>query len=111
MAGPGPPPLSNSVVIIAGSRVRAVGTRANMPIPAGIEKIDGSGRFLVPGLIDLHVHPGARGGPRYNAADYTRERIEENLNTYVYFGVTSVRSMGTARKGALHLRNTHRAGP
>lgn len=108
--GTGGPPVSNSVVIIAGSRVRAVGTRANMPIPAGIDKIDGSGRFLVPGLIDLHVHPGARGGPRYNAADYTRERIEENLNTYLYFGVTSVRSMGTDRQAAFDVRKAERDG-
>jgi imidazolonepropionase-like amidohydrolase len=108
--GTGGPPLSNSVVIIAGSRIRAIGTRANMPIPAGIDKIDGSGRFLVPGLIDLHVHPGARGGPTYNAADYTRERLEENLNTYVYFGVTSVRSMGTDRQAAFDIRKVERDG-
>jgi imidazolonepropionase-like amidohydrolase len=108
--GTGGPPLSNSVVIIAGSRIRAVGSRANMPIPAGVDKIDGTGRFLVPGLIDLHVHLGTRAGPRYDAADYTRERIEENLNTYVYFGVTSVRSMGTDRQGAFDVRKAERDG-
>jgi imidazolonepropionase-like amidohydrolase len=81
-----------------------------MPIPAGIDKIDGSGRFLVPGLIDLHVHPGARGGPRYNAADYTRQRLEDNLNTYLYFGVTTVRSMGTDRQAAFDIRKAERDG-
>jgi hypothetical protein len=38
--GTGGPPVSNSVVIVAGSRIRAIGNRANMPIPAGVEKID-----------------------------------------------------------------------
>ena len=108
--GTGGPPLSNSVVIVAGSRIRAVGNRANMPIPAGVEKINGAGKFLVPGLIDVHVHLGERAGPVYKAADYTRERIERNLNTYLYFGVTSVRSMGTDRKAGFDVRNAERSG-
>ena len=81
-----------------------------MPIPAGVEKINGAGKFLVPGLIDLHVHLGTRAGPAYKAADYNRERIERNLNTYLYFGVTSVRSMGTDRQAAFDVRNAERAG-
>ena len=108
--GTGGPPLSNSVVIIAGSRIRAVGSRANMPIPAGVEKINGAGKFLVPGLIDAHVHLGERAGPAYKAADYTRERIERNLNTYLYFGITSVRSMGTDRQAGFDIRNAERSG-
>ncbi len=108
--GTGGPPLSNSVVIVAGSRIRAVGNRANMPIPAGVEKINGAGKFLVPGLIDLHVHLGTRAGPVFKAADYTRERIERNLNTYLYFGVTSVRSMGTDRQAAFDVRTAERGG-
>ena len=108
--GTGGPPLSNSVVIVAGSRIRAIGNRTNMPIPAGVEKIDGSGKFLVPGLIDLHVHLGSRAGAKYNAAEYTRARIEENLNAFLYFGVTSVRSIGTDRQAAFDVRQSERDG-
>src|SRR5258705_9311292 len=92
--GNGGPPITDSVVVISGSRIRSAGLRANVPIPAEADKINGSGKFLVPGLIDLHIHPGSRSG-QFHAADYTRERIEKNLNAYLYFGVTSVRSMGT----------------
>jgi hypothetical protein len=46
--GTGAPPLSRSVVIVAGSRIRAVGTQAATPIPAGSDKFDGAGRFLAP---------------------------------------------------------------
>jgi len=108
--GTGGPPMSDSVVVVAGSRIRAVGNRANMPIPAGVEKISGMGKFLVPGLIDLHVHLGTRSAPRYNGAEYTRERIERNLNTYLYFGVTTVRSMGTDRQAAFDVRKAERDG-
>jgi imidazolonepropionase-like amidohydrolase len=108
--GQGGPPISDSVVVVSGSRIRAAGLRANVPIPAGSEKINGAGKFLVPGLIDLHVHLGSRGGPAFNAADYTRERIEKNLNAYLYFGVTSVRSMGTDREAGFAVRKAERDG-
>jgi imidazolonepropionase-like amidohydrolase len=108
--GTGGPPMSDSVVIVAGSHIRAVGNRANMPIPAGVEKISGMGKFLVPGLIDLHVHLGTRSGPKFNAAEYTRERLERNLNAYLYFGVTTVRSMGTDRQAAFDVRKAERDG-
>ncbi|HET9319355.1 MAG TPA: amidohydrolase family protein [Bryobacteraceae bacterium] len=108
--GTGGPPVSDSVVIVAGSRIRAIGNRANTPIPAGVQKIDGRGKFLVPGLIDLHVHLGTRAGAKYDTADYTRERIERNLNAYLYFGVTSVRSMGIDRQAGFEVRKAEREG-
>lgn len=110
--GTGGPPLSDSVVIVAGSRIRAVGNRANMPIPAGLEKINGMGKFLVPGLIDLNVLSGTRSatGPLSKAEDYTRERIERNLNAYLYFGVTSVRSTWGDRQAEFDVRKAERDG-
>ncbi len=108
--GTGGAPISDSVVVVAGSKIRSVGTRANVPIPAGSEKIDGRGRFLLPGLIDLHVHLGSTGGPGFRAADYSRERVERNLNQYLYFGITSVRSIGTERDAGLEIRKDQRDG-
>jgi imidazolonepropionase-like amidohydrolase len=51
--GNGGPPITDSVVVISGTRIRSAGLRANVPIPAGSDKINGSGKFLTPGLIDL----------------------------------------------------------
>jgi imidazolonepropionase-like amidohydrolase len=108
--GNGGPPITDSVVVISGSRIRSAGSRANVPIPAEADKINGSGKFLTPGLIDLHVHLGTRGGPIFRAADYTRERIEKNLNAYLYFGVTTVRSIGTDRDAGFAVRKAERDG-
>uniref|UniRef100_Q02A12 Amidohydrolase n=1 Tax=Solibacter usitatus (strain Ellin6076) TaxID=234267 RepID=Q02A12_SOLUE len=49
--GLGGPPLTNSVVVISGDRIRAAGPASTVPIPAEADKIDGSGRFLVPALV------------------------------------------------------------
>jgi imidazolonepropionase-like amidohydrolase len=56
--GQGGPPLSNSVVVVAEDRIRAAGPSSVVPIPADADKIDGSGKCLVPGLVD--VYPGAQ---------------------------------------------------
>ncbi len=51
--GLGGPPLTNSVVVISADRIRAAGPASTVPIPAEADKIDGSGRFLVPALVAI----------------------------------------------------------
>jgi imidazolonepropionase-like amidohydrolase len=53
MDGLGGPPLSNSVVVISGGKIRAAGPASAVPIPAEADKINGSGRFLMPGLVTV----------------------------------------------------------
>jgi imidazolonepropionase-like amidohydrolase len=55
--GLGGPPLSDSVVVIAGDRIREAGARSTVLIPDEADKIDGSGKFLVPAPLD--VYPSA----------------------------------------------------
>ena len=47
---------SNSTVIISGSRIESIGPASSTPVPAGATRIDGKGKWVVPGLIDSHVH-------------------------------------------------------
>jgi imidazolonepropionase-like amidohydrolase len=51
--GAGGPPRSNSVVVVAGGRIRAAGSHADVPIPADADKVDGAGNYLVPLLVDV----------------------------------------------------------
>lgn len=52
--GSGGPPVTNSVVVVADDRIRAAGAASTVPIPALADKIDGSGRFLVPVPVDIY---------------------------------------------------------
>src|SRR5229473_4495288 len=76
--GNGGPPITDSVVVVSGSRIRAAGLRANVPIPAEADKINGSGKFLTPGLIDLVAQP--------------------DVSSYLSSGVTTVRRMAPVPK-------------
>jgi imidazolonepropionase-like amidohydrolase len=51
--GFGGPPLTNSIVLMAGDRIRGAGPLSTIPIPAQADKINGGGRFLMPGLVNV----------------------------------------------------------
>jgi imidazolonepropionase-like amidohydrolase len=54
--GRGGPAISDSVVVIRGEQIAAVGERASIVIPPGAEVVDAKGLTLLPGLIDAHFH-------------------------------------------------------
>ena len=60
--GAGGPPVSDSVVAVAGGVIQMAGPRGGNPLPAEADKIDGSGQYIVPGLIDVYPLGGAKAG-------------------------------------------------
>src|ERR1044072_582618 len=71
----GKPPIPNSVVVIEGDRIVSAGARSLTKIPTNAKLIDVSGRFLLPGLWDMHSHfYQAEFGPTYLAAGITTAR-------------------------------------
>lgn len=58
--GLGGPPLTNSIVLISQGRVAEAGRHGEIPVSGEIAKVDGSGRYVVPGLIDVYSGPDPR---------------------------------------------------
>jgi imidazolonepropionase-like amidohydrolase len=54
--GDGGPPLSDSVLVVSGDSIGFTGPRTSIPIPATADKIDGSGKYIVPAMIDIYPH-------------------------------------------------------
>ncbi|QHQ40646.1 amidohydrolase family protein [Microbulbifer hydrolyticus] len=75
--------IDNGVVLFRGNRIVAVGAPSEVEIPAGTQRIDVTGKTVLPGLVDAHAH-GAQG----------REEIipQQNWNLYssLAFGVTTI---------------------
>ncbi len=85
-------------VLITGNRIAFVGPAANARIPSGARVLDGRGKFLIPGLWDMHVH-----GFVYVFSDFAGPLMIAN-------GVTGARDMGYYVDTTLNWRSLIGAG-
>ncbi len=77
--------LENQTVLVVGDRIHAVASAADVNIPKGAQIIDGEGKYLMPGLAEMHGHiPPPNQSEAY---------ISSVLFMYVANGITTVRGM------------------
>jgi imidazolonepropionase-like amidohydrolase len=105
--GTGRAPLAGVTIVIEGNRIRDVGT--TVQAPAGARTIDGAGKFLIPGMIDAHVHLRGGRGNNQPAADQEREATRA-LHSYLYAGVTTVFDAGNRSEFIMGLRAKEQSG-
>ena len=100
-------PQTGKIVCVEGSRIAAV---TDGPVPAGYEPVDLAGRYVLPGLINMHVHLPASGRPKKKPSDpkklvklltsngLTRRLgirlCEDYAKTELLSGVTTIRTVG-----------------
>jgi imidazolonepropionase-like amidohydrolase len=108
--GTGRAAVSNAAMIVDSGRITWVGPVAQLKAPASAETIDLTGKFVMPGIIDLHVHLGATIDLTQSADNLTEANVEKNLKTYASYGVTAVLSMGTDKQFVLGMRDKQRTG-
>ncbi len=77
--------IANQTVVVRGDRIVAVGPAASTAVPRGARVVTGRGKFLLPGLAEMHGHV-----PPPNAQ---AQAVEDVLFLYVAGGITTVRGM------------------
>ena len=114
--GYGGKPLRNSVVIIDGQRVKAVGQTGTLPIPEDAEVISTEGMTVLPGLWDMHVHLQINGHSDYAHWDKTYPPrlgsviMPASAKQLLLAGVTSARDLGGPLKESIEVRDSINAG-
>jgi imidazolonepropionase-like amidohydrolase len=81
----GAPARPGMTVVVIGDRITAVGKSGDVRVPEGARVVDGKGKYLIPGLWDMHVHTAV---PSY-------------LLLYLANGVTGVRDMHAVSRDAI----------
>jgi imidazolonepropionase-like amidohydrolase len=83
--GTGARTRSDQTVVITGDRITAMGSTETLKLPAGVVRVDATGKFLMPGLWDMHVHIGSGSRfylPLFIANGVTGVRIMSGLPTH-----------------------------
>lgn len=92
--GTGSAPRAGVTILIEGNRIREIGGPGEVTSPSGARVISGAGKYIIPGLIDSHVH----------------YRFPWLHRLYLANGVTTVRDMGGQIERVLTLRQELRVG-
>jgi imidazolonepropionase-like amidohydrolase len=114
--GFGAPPIRNSVVLVQGERISAVGQVGTLPVPPGTEVISTEGMTVLPGLWDMHVHLMINGHSDYAHWDKTyptrleKEIMPASALQLLKAGVTSARDLGGPLEASLNVRNAINRG-
>lgn len=93
--------LPHHTVIVVGDRITAVGPSQEISVPDGSQIIDGAGKYLIPGLAEMHGHNPPAGS--------SQSYIENTYFLFLANGVTTVRGM-LGWPGQLELRDKVRTG-
>lgn len=109
--GTGEAPRDGMTVVVAEGRVSAVGK--DVKIPSDAQLIDGTGKFLIPGLMDIHIH--VPGSPVRNSAGElirpeNRALSTTALHSFLYSGVTTIYDAGNQPDYIMDLRQAERSG-
>ena len=98
-------PLRDAGMIVSDGRITWVGPVALMKIPPGGTVKDLTGRYVMPGIINLHGHVSITSGLEQDPKSfYTREGVDKNLALYARYGITTVVSLGTDQPLVYHVR-------
>lgn len=114
-------PLQDAVVLIDGERISAIGSSKDVSIAPGTEVIDVRNTWLIPGLMNMHVHLGLV-FPGKNGAELASEtegelvlRMAHNARQTLQAGITTIRLTGSEKRGDIAVRKAieqgHADGP
>lgn len=96
ITGEANPPIENSVFIVQNNQFTQVGRRGDLEIPAGANRVDLTGKTVMPAKVDMHGHLGYENVIEGTTAkeNFTRENLIDHLERYAYLGFSAVVSIG-----------------
>lgn len=77
--------LEHQTVLVRDGRISALGPATSVDVPADAHRIDGRGKYLMPGLAEMHAHIPGGNAPA--------QLVEDIMRLYIANGVTTIRGM------------------
>jgi imidazolonepropionase-like amidohydrolase len=108
--GTGRDAAPNSAMIITDGRITWVGPATALKKPQGAQTLDLTGKFVMPGIMNMHGHLGNVVDFVQDPKNFTRENAGKQLKQYARYGVTSMVSMGSDQPPVFDIRKEQRGG-
>ena len=108
--GTGKPAAPGSAIVMTDGKISWVGPVAQLKAPKGATTVDLTGKYVMPGIIDGHVHVGMMKDVAQDVKFYDRANVEADLKIYAAYGVTTVVVAGTDKDVIFDVRKDLRAG-
>lgn len=102
--------IPNAVVLVEANRIKAIGPASEVKVPSGARTVNAAGKWLIPGLMNMHVHlglalPGRAGAELAGESDADLVlRMAVNARKSLHAGVTTIRLPGDRRHADLALK-------
>jgi len=92
-------PIENSAFLVENNRISRVGKKGQLQAPAGAQRVDLTGKTVMPAIVDAHSHPGYTivKTNRTEKETYTRENLVDHMRRLAYYGVAATMSLGVDR--------------
>ena len=88
--------IERGAFLVKNGRFVAVGSQGTIQSPAGIPRVDLSGKTVMPAMINAHAHLGYEGYTSWGAQNYTGENLLDHTQREAFYGTAAVMSVGTS---------------
>ena len=100
----------NQYVTITGDKITVIGNQLNSVAAANAIRIDMTGKYIMPTIINTHGHLGNLKDTLTSPTNYTAANVRNQLLRYEQYGVSAILSMGTEQPIGIALRDSSREG-
>jgi imidazolonepropionase-like amidohydrolase len=109
--GTGRPPVVNSIIIIEDGKISQIFREGEGAIPDQARIVEAAGRYILPGFVDCRVGLVIESsGAATSFKEFTPPRIVRDLRANLYWGVTTIRSVGDSLHLIMRLRDSEQNG-
>ncbi len=110
ITGDGSPAIENSAFVVQNGAFTRVGRKGEIPLPAGANRVDLSGKTVMPTLVDMHGHFGFQNlvAGTMSKDMFNRENLIDHMQRLAFVGVGAVVGVGDlADRSDMHGGRTH----
>jgi imidazolonepropionase-like amidohydrolase len=98
-------------MLVTDGRIDAIGRKGGVTLPKNSERVDLTGKTVMPALVNVHAHIGYEGYTSWGAQNYTAANVLDHLQREAYYGVAVTQSVGSSpTDAAIQFQRDQEAG-